>query len=79
MSDQTIVEISANRLVLARVVSGTRTPAFNFVTPDNWRKGDPITMRIKCSPTTFLMTIRATLWSRYPRSLPTNGNESFTR
>jgi hypothetical protein len=50
MSDQTIVEISANRLVLARAVSDTRMPAFTFVTPKNWRVGDPIIMQINRSP-----------------------------
>jgi hypothetical protein len=50
MSDQTIAEISTNRLVLARAVSGTRMPAFNFVTPQDWRVGDPVVMQIKCSP-----------------------------
>src|SRR5271156_1028079 len=49
MSEQIIVEISANRLALARAVSGTRMPAFTFVTPQNWRVDDPFNMQINRS------------------------------
>lgn len=50
MSDQIIAEISRNRMVLKRAVSGMPMPPFNFVTPPEWRVGDQIKMYIKTNP-----------------------------
>ncbi len=47
MSDRLISELSRGRMVLD--LSGQKT-VLNFVTPDNWRVNDTVTMQINRSP-----------------------------
>jgi hypothetical protein len=47
---QRIVEISANRLVLAWATADKQMPPMNFITPTHWRVGDLIQMQINRSP-----------------------------